>query len=212
MSTCPKKVVDIKGTKEVKTWKGGLDKKRCTLVLSVTSEGKMLEPGLILPRKTRYALQTRNNIGMKIYGIASCNAWIDSELMILWFKEILLPFIGRNKALIILDTCPAHYSTEVKKFLAKHPNIFIAPIPGGLTPILQPLDKTVNAALKNHIRQFSQAHQVQCAQISVTKNPPSQNKEASPVTSIVVKNKVIAAVSDLERIVEFFSFFCDIFL
>ena len=33
----PKRVVEVKGKKDVATWKGELNKKRCTLNLAITS-------------------------------------------------------------------------------------------------------------------------------------------------------------------------------
>ena len=149
--------VEEKGKKNVATWKAGLEKKRCTVILAVTASGKLLEPGLILPRKTRYKLLQRNKLGIKIFGTP--NAWIDSDIMISWLDEIFFPYVGENKSILILDSYAAHYSKEVRTHLTKNPNVKLALIPGGLTPILQPLDYTINASFKRYIKEKSQKHQ-----------------------------------------------------
>ena len=149
----PTKVVDIKGSKNISTWKGGLEKKKATLILGVTATGSLLKPSLILARKTRYNLTTRNRIGMKFFGTK--NGWIDSATMILWLEEILIPHVDKNKTLLVLDSYAAHYTSEVRKHLEKYPNIHLAVIPGGLTPILQPLDFSVNAIFKRYIKESS---------------------------------------------------------
>ena len=195
----PKKVIEEKGKKDVKTWKAGLDKKRSTLVLAVTQTGLLLEPSLILPRKTRYELKLRNKLKMKVYGTVTANAWMDSETMILWLKEVLLPYVGDNQALLILDSYASHYSKEVRDFV-KNTNISLAVIPGGLTPILQPLDYTINAMFKHWIKECSQKHQTKGAMLNVENNfiKGKDDQEGRENTVEVVENIIISKF-DQER-------------
>jgi len=136
--------VEEKGKKNVATWKAGLEKKKCTVILAVTASGKLLEPGLILPRKIRYKLLQRNKLGIKIL---KPNAWIDSDIMISW------PYVGENKSILILDSYAAHYSKEVRTHLTKNPNLKLALIPGSSTPILQSLYYNISASFKIYIKE-----------------------------------------------------------
>ena len=79
------------------------------------------------------------------------NGWVNAEIMVSWFKNIVLPYVGKNKALLIFDSFRGQTSALFEKELCKHDNIDIAIIPGGLTGILQPLDVSVNKSFKNKI-------------------------------------------------------------
>lgn len=147
------KVADIKGKRDIATWKAGLEKKRCTLILDVTADGVVLKPGLILPRKTPYQLTQRNRLGMKFYGTEKANAWMNWTVIIDWLEDILIPFVGKHPTLLIVDSYSAHFCKEVRDFLNDYKNIHIAIIPGGLTPKLQPLDYSINAMVKRSIKQ-----------------------------------------------------------
>ena len=65
--------------------------------------------------------------------------WMDSELMLKWFKGVILPYTQGKRALLIIDSFSAH---ETEEFLreAKSRNVDVALIPGGCTSKIQPLD------------------------------------------------------------------------
>ena len=63
-----------------------------------------------------------------------------------------LPRTPRNEqSLLVWDSFRAHLTDEVKADL-KWRKIDVAVIPGGLTPVLQPLDKSLNERLKDNVR------------------------------------------------------------
>jgi len=205
----PKKVVEVKGKKDVATWKGELNKKRCTLNLAITSSGIILKPSLILPRKTRYMLTVRNKLDMKIYGTEAANGWMDSVTMKLWLEEVIFPFVGENETLLILDSYASHYSEEVREFL-KTTKINLAVIPGGLTPILQPLDYSINAIIKRYIKESSQKHQTNGAILNVEQKLRKDNeKEEVPENEneILTGDGFIISRHDQERAVHLFVLF-----
>jgi len=110
----PKRTVEKKDTRDVKTWKTGRDKKLRTLILAITKTGLVLKPSLILPRKTRYELELRNRLGMKVYRTTSANVWMNSPTMILWLQEVLKLYVGDNQILLLLGNFSPHYSKDVR--------------------------------------------------------------------------------------------------
>ena len=63
-----------------------------------------------------------------------------------------LPRKPRNEpSLLVWDSFRAHLTDAVKSDLQRR-NIDVAVIPGGLTPILQPLNKCLNKPFKDHVQ------------------------------------------------------------
>jgi hypothetical protein len=59
-------------------------------------------------------------------------------------------FFSNPKSLLMLDSCTAHITPEIKTIVNKYSKIAV--IPGGLTKKLQPLDITVNKPFKDQLR------------------------------------------------------------
>ena len=58
-----------------------------------------------------------------------------------------LRFTPERRALLVWDSFRAHLTDGVKDLLSRR-NVDVAVIPGGLTPVLQPLDKCINKPFK----------------------------------------------------------------
>ena len=166
------------------------------MVLAVTATGVLLPPTLILKRKTRHVLAVRNRIGMKVFGTE--NGWMKSEVMIDWLEEVFKPYVGSHKALLVFDSY-AHYSQEVRQYLSRYPNIHIAIIPGGLTPVLQPLDYSINAIYKRSIKEASQKHQTEGARLNVEQREKKKIVQQGPENTILTKPHVIISKFDEDR-------------
>ena len=68
-----------------------------------------------------------------------------------WIRQCL-PRTPRNEqSLLVWDSFRAHLTDEVKEDLNRR-KIDVAVIPGGLTPVLQPLDKCLNTPFKDNVR------------------------------------------------------------
>ena len=68
-----------------------------------------------------------------------------------WIRQCL-PRTPRNEqSLLVWDSFRAHLTDEVKAALNRR-KIDVAVIPGGLTPVLQPLDKCLNKPFKYNVR------------------------------------------------------------
>ena len=74
-------------------------------------------------------------------------------LYIIGIKEWIrcnLRYTADQKALLVWDSFRGHLMEAVKDLLARR-NVDVAVIPGGLTPVLQPLDKCINKPFKNKV-------------------------------------------------------------
>ena len=54
--------------------------------------------------------------------------------------------------LVLWDDFKAHSCPEVKIFFLSQDNLDIEILPGGLTPVVQPLDKVINKVFKGFFR------------------------------------------------------------
>ena len=75
-----------------------------------------------------------------------------------WIRRNLR-YTADQKALLVWDSFRGHLTEAVKDLLARR-NVDVAVIPGGLTPVLQPLDKCINKPFKNKVRSQYQAWMV----------------------------------------------------
>ena len=60
-------------------------------------------------------------------------------------------FTPERRALLVWDSFRDHLTDAVKDLLSRR-NVDVAVIPGGLTPVLQPLDKCINKPFKAKVR------------------------------------------------------------
>ena len=75
-----------------------------------------------------------------------------------WIRRNLR-YTADQKALLVWNSFRGHLTEAVKDLLARR-NVDVAVIPGGLTPVLQPLDKRINKPFKNKVRSQNQAWMV----------------------------------------------------
>lgn len=67
-----------------------------------------------------------------------------------WIRRNLR-FTPENRAFLVWDSFHGHLTDAVKDLLSRR-NVDVAVIPGGLTPVLQPLDKCINKPFKAKVR------------------------------------------------------------
>lgn len=143
----PRKVIAPKLSKIASGWKHGYHNHRSTLMLSVSADGHMLTPCIILKRESAYTLKCDNEIKMTIYN--SPNGWSNEDLIIKWLDDILLPYVKGKHCILLWDTYEAHKSDKVLEYLKKHPHVHIGMIVGGRTSKDQPLDISINKQFKD---------------------------------------------------------------
>lgn len=77
-------------------------------------------------------------------------AYNNEDLQKKWIKEELLTQTTNNPTLLVIDSASFHKSDNILTLLENN-NVILAVIPGGLTPIVQPLDTHINVALKKFL-------------------------------------------------------------
>ena len=69
-----------------------------------------------------------------------------------WIRQCLPRTPCNQQPLLVWDSFRAHLTNEVKAALNQR-KIDVAVIPGGLTPVLQPLDKCLNKPFKDNVQE-----------------------------------------------------------
>lgn len=144
------RTVNLKGAKEITVCTTGHEKTNCTVVLAITYDGSKLPPMVIFKKKNIPKEKFPSNI------IVQCNSkgWINEEVMKIWLEKVWKKrnkeSFFNSKSLLIMDSCKAHTTSEIKMLIGKYSKLAI--IPGGLTKKLQPLDLTVNRSFKENMR------------------------------------------------------------
>ncbi len=122
-------------------------------MLAAAADGSILRPTLILKRTKPYFLQEDNDIGLWI--THSKSGWLDEVNMLVWIEKILIPYVGNNQCLLLMDSYSVHVSTKVLTHLKKYPNIHTGIIVGWTTSFSQPLDISVHKEFKKICRKHS---------------------------------------------------------
>ncbi len=78
-------------------------------------------------------------------------AWMDEKLMFEWITKVWIPYVGKNRALLCLDTFSAHLTEAVREEFTRIGTKLLI-IPGGCTSVLQALDVSLNKPFKSYIR------------------------------------------------------------
>jgi len=124
------------------------EKRSFTVTLAIAAGGTKLPPkvifkgvrspkDLIVPESLRVSFHKKG--------------WMDEAGVKEWIRQCL-PLTPHNEQLLLVwDSFRTHLTDEVKADLNQR-EIDVAVIPGGLTPVLQPLDKCLNKPFKDNVR------------------------------------------------------------
>ncbi len=151
----PEHTVSKKGVKEVRVRSSGAEKKRLTVVLTCAGDGLTFPALAIFKGKRKLKFRCPEDVHVTVQQ----KGWMDSELMLRWFKAVILPYTKakQKRALLIIDSFSAHESSEFLS-LAKANNVDISIIPGGCTSKVQPLDVCINKPFKSVLRRHWTEH------------------------------------------------------
>ena len=76
---------------------------------------------------------------------------MDADLMLRWFKAIVLPYTKGRRTLLIIDSFSAHEDQDFTSEANKK-NVDVLFVPGGCTSKVQPLDVCLNKPFKSLLR------------------------------------------------------------
>lgn len=137
----------------------GLEKKKISIILSITASGYKVKPLMIFKGKkgktTEKKLQNLEEVKQKMV-VVKCQseAWCDKDIFTSWIDEVFSPyllFVSKKPGLLILDKATMHDETILLEKLKATKSLFEF-IPAGLTRYLQPLDIAVNKTFKDYIK------------------------------------------------------------
>ena len=156
--------MEAEGTKRVEV-AGKDDKRQLTAVLGGSMAGEFLPPQLIYQGKTSRCLPCVE-FPDEWHITYSINHWSNEDTMKEYVEHILLPYIdGKWKSLnlandfpasVLFDNFKAQCTTAVLTLLDQN-NINVVLIPPNCTDRLQPLDISVNKAVKDKLRELFQS-------------------------------------------------------
>lgn len=160
----------------------GDEKKKVTCVLTITASGELLRPMIIFNKKEVLNFVSDDYLSNPVF-CWSKNGWMDSDIMEVWFKKVVLPYVKGRRALIVFDSFRAHVSKKFQDLLLKYDKIDLEIIPGGLTFLLQPLDVIVNKGFKAMLRKnwalYLQKHKTKI--FSLLSSQLESNQERVPI-------------------------------
>ena len=119
------------------------------MVLTATGDGDMLPALAIFKGKRKLRFKSPDDAHVQPKG------WMDSELMLRWFKAVILPYtkVKKKRTLLVIDSFSTHETDEFLA-LAHASNVDVTTIPGGCASKIRwlevCLDKPFKSILRHH--------------------------------------------------------------
>ena len=152
---------ESKGAKTVWVQGGssGLDKRQCTVQLTLFADGVPRVKPLVIFRGTgkRITFTEKLRYDRRVGVRFQENAWCDEPTMIYWVKRHWKPHV-QGPTLLCLDQHKAQKTPSIESLLAVDCNTTTALIPPGCTSLVQPLDVVFNAPFKRMVDDLATAH------------------------------------------------------
>ena len=160
------KTYDKVGAKEVWIASGqsGLEKRQCTVQLTVFADGSTLPPLIIFRGKgLRIQPDEKKKWDKRVKVMFQPSAWCDENIMKRWIQEdwnnmfLNPPTPGSTGKMLFADVHPAQQTDGVKVLLSRC-KTKLKNIPGGTTSRIQVLDVVINKPFKNNVREQFEEH------------------------------------------------------
>ena len=132
-------------------------KDRLTILFTVNKTGShKLKPLCIGKSRAPRCFHHVNMKSLPFVYSNSKNAWMTSDIFYNWFKKEFVPSLRRHlrllklpeKAVLLLDNCPAHPPAET--LATRDGKIKVAYLPKNTTSLIQPLDQGIVATFKKN--------------------------------------------------------------
>ena len=138
------------GSSEVIIRSTGAHKRDCTVTLTCTASGKMLQPFVTFKAKTQHILKKIKTKECDVIVTAQPKEWMDHQLMLTLIRKVLVKYTKGQHALLVFDTFTGHLIDDVLASLAENNKSYVL-IPGSCTSKIQPLDVCLNKPFKTYI-------------------------------------------------------------
>lgn len=132
-----------------------------TLIFCVSADGAHAAPTAILPKVKYLPGDAKQFLGW--FSMSSSDSgWINTEIFDDWVKQVFIPHIEAKRiflkapnqpALLYLDGHSSRNNSTTQNLL-KSKNVYVVTIPPHTSHVLQPLDRGVNRAFKQHLRKY----------------------------------------------------------
>ena len=120
----------------------GHEKSRVSVVLTARADGTKLKPMVVFKGAKREVAALNEEFKGRAVVATSANAWLDSELTIVWINSVLGSF-SFNRRLLAWDSYECHIEDTVTEAL-KSKKINRVIVPGGCTKYIQAPDVSWN--------------------------------------------------------------------
>ena len=158
-SMCPKKTLEVVGTKTVHIRSSTSDTKRATVAVTIAADGTVLPAVVIFKgkpngriKKTEFATYPHNNQ----YHCQDA-AWMDEVVMLAWVDGPLKAYVNQAPdgiiPILILDSYRCHMMSSVVHRIQEM-GVEVIHIPGGCTGLCQPVDVGFNKPFKDRVRRL----------------------------------------------------------
>ena len=149
------------GTTEIwfKSGQSGLDKRQCTVQLTIFGDGVPR----VRPAVKRLKPDEKKNLDKRVKVYLQPKAWCDESIMKQWVCEewgniFSNPVsFGSSGKILVADVHTAQQTDEVKRLLVNKKTVLVN-VPPGCTSHVQPLDVSVNKPFKNLVREQFEKH------------------------------------------------------
>lgn len=146
------RTIDARGVQRVKCKTTGHEKLRFTVVLTIMSDGKKLAPMVIFKNLVK---APKGNFPKDMVITATKGGSMTADLMQV-YREKIWGKRGRSlfrpPSLLVMDSHRSHMVEQVVQAFKKESRTECVFVPGGMTPILQPLDVYVNKSFKSLLK------------------------------------------------------------
>lgn len=153
----PSKSLDLKSNPQKKGLKAS--KERITVLFCVNKAGNhKLTPLIIGKSQNPRCFKSINIKSLPVEYRNSANAWMTANIFYDWFHSSFVPTVQKflrdsnlpQKALLLLDNCPAHPPAD--NLMSNDGKIKVMYLPKNTTALIQPLDQGIISAFKSNYR------------------------------------------------------------
>jgi hypothetical protein len=163
------RTVDVKGNKAIRVKTTKHEKDRISIVLCITASGIKLSPLLIFKSRTsKFIKDPITTIHKSVYNVnynnkptpcvvhetVSSTGFLNESIMLSWIQEVYKPFVSLwpgNVFHLVIDNMAAHKTENVIRKINEC-STKLHHFPPNCTPILQPLDHSINAVFKREYK------------------------------------------------------------